>query len=48
MSDPADNSETYAEEIFKVHSEDTGDPMADSHQGGAFVSGEAGGDPTKE
>ena len=45
---PADNSETYADEVFKEHSEDTGDPKADRHQGGVFVSTEFGGDPTKE
>jgi len=44
---PRDRSEAFAEEVLAEHSEDTGDPFADSHQGGAFVSTESGGDPTK-
>jgi len=44
---PRDRSETFAEEVLAEHSADTGDPFADSHQGGAFVSTESGGDPTK-
>jgi uronate dehydrogenase len=44
---PRDRGEDYADEVFAEHSADTGDPLADALQGGAFVSAEAGGDPTK-
>ena len=44
---PRDRSEDYAAKVLSEHSADTGDPLADAHQGGAFVSTEAGGDPTK-
>jgi hypothetical protein len=33
--------------VLSEHSADTGDPLGDTLQGGAFVSTEAGGDPTK-
>ena len=44
---PRDRSEDYAAKVLSEHSADTGDPLADALQGGAFVSTEAGGDPTK-
>ena len=44
---PQDKSEDHAEAVLRTCSEDTGDPLADRFQGGAFVSTEAGGDPTK-
>ncbi len=42
---PQDRSEDYAEEILRSHSADTGDALADTHQGGNFVSIEDGGAP---
>ncbi len=44
---PQDASEDFAEEVFAEHSADTGDPIADAHQGGAFTTIERGGDPHK-
>lgn len=44
---PRDRSEDYAAKVLSQHSADTGDPLADARQGGAFVSTESGGDPTK-
>ncbi len=44
---PRDRSEHYAVKVLSEHSADTGDPLADALQGGAFVSTEAGGDPAK-
>jgi uronate dehydrogenase len=44
---PQDRSEDYAAKVLSEHSADTGDPLADAHQGGAFVTTETGGDPTK-
>jgi len=42
---PQDRAEDFAEEILAVHSADTGDPLADAHQGGAFVTAESVPDP---
>ncbi len=42
---PQDRSEDFAEEVLREHSQDTGDPLADAHQGGTFVSIEEGGAP---
>ncbi len=44
---PQDRSEDYAAKVLSEHAADTGDPLADARQGGAFVSTEAGGDPAK-
>ncbi|MHA1153135.1 MAG: NAD-dependent epimerase/dehydratase family protein [Alphaproteobacteria bacterium] len=44
---PRDRSEDYAAKVLAEHSADTGDPLADAHQGGTFVSTESGGDPLK-
>ena len=44
---PRDRSEDYADKVHAAHSADTGDALADALQGGAFVSTEVGGDPTK-
>lgn len=44
---PQDRSEDHAEKVLAQHPVDTGDPLADSLQGGSFVSLESGGDPTK-
>jgi uronate dehydrogenase len=44
---PQDRSEDYAAKVLSEHSADTGDRLADALQGGAFVSTERGGDPTK-
>jgi len=38
---PEDRSEDYAAEILAEHSADTGDALADSRQGGGFVSAES-------
>jgi len=40
---PQDRAEDYAEEVLRTESADTGDPHADAHQGGVFVSSEEGG-----
>ena len=40
---PQDRAEDYAEEVLRTQSADTGDPLADAHQGGVFVSSEKGG-----
>jgi len=40
---PEDRSADFAEDVLKEHSADTGDPLADAHQGGGFVSSEEGG-----
>ena len=37
---PRDNAEDYAAEILADHPENTGDPRADAHQGGHFVTAE--------
>ena len=42
---PQDHSEVFAEEVLRDQSADTGDPVADAHQGGTFVSVEEGGGP---
>lgn len=42
---PQDKSEDYAEHVLANYSDDTGDPLADSKQGGNFVSSEGGGAP---
>ena len=44
---PQDRSEDYAAEVLARHSAATGDALADALQGGAFVSAEGGGDPSK-
>lgn len=44
---PQDRGEDHAAKVLSKHSADTGDPLADSRQGGTFVSTESGGDPTK-
>ncbi len=44
---PQDRSEDFAAKVLAEHSADTGDPLADAHQGGTFVSTESGGDPLK-
>ena len=44
---PQDRSEDYADEMLAACPAETGDPVADRHQGGTFCSTEAGGDPTK-
>ena len=44
---PQDRSEDYAAEVLATCPVETGDPVADRHQGGGFCSTEAGGDPTK-
>jgi len=44
---PQDRSEDYAEEVLAACPTETGDPVADSHQGGNFCSTESGGNPTK-
>jgi len=45
---PKDKGEDYAAKVLAEHSADTGDPLADAHQGGGFVSVELGGDPNKD
>jgi len=42
---PQDRAEDFAAEVLAVHSADTGDPLADAHQGGAFVTAESVTDP---
>jgi len=42
---PMDKSEDYAESVLAGFAQDTGDPLADSSQGGNFVSSEGGGAP---
>ncbi len=42
---PQDRSEDFAEQVLRERSADTGDPLADAHQGGNFVSIEEGGAP---
>lgn len=44
---PQDRSEDYAAEVIASGPASTGDPVADEHQGGAFVGVESGGDPSK-
>ncbi len=44
---PADRSEEHAAEVLASFSAQTGDPVADRHQGGRFCSTESGGDPVK-
>lgn len=44
---PEDRSEDYAMDVLATCPAETGDPVADRHQGGSFCSTEAGGDPTK-
>ncbi|MEN8196391.1 MAG: hypothetical protein ABFS30_07725 [Pseudomonadota bacterium] len=44
---PQDRSEDYAAKVLSENSADTGDPLGDALQGGAFVSTEGDGDPTK-
>lgn len=44
---PQDNADDYAAEVLAKHSPISGDPRADTHQGGPFCSSEAGGDPVK-
>lgn len=44
---PQDRSEDFASKVLAEHPADTGNPLADSLQGGGFVSMESGGDPTK-
>ena len=45
---PQDRSEDYAEQIFSQHSSNTGDLIADAHQGGAFVTGESFSNPATQ
>ncbi len=40
---PQDRGEDFADAVLASHAADTGDPLADSLQGGSFVSAEAGG-----
>ncbi len=44
---PADRSEEHAAEVLARSPAQTGDPIADRHQGGRFCTTESGGDPTK-
>lgn len=44
---PMDESEDFAEAVFAEHAANSGDPVADAHQGGAFTTTEIGGDPLK-
>ena len=44
---PQDKGEDHAAAVFAEHSADTGDPVVDAYQGGAFVTTESGGDPFK-
>ncbi len=45
---PEDKGEDFAAQVLAEHPASTGDPLADAHQGGTFVSVEQGGDPTKD
>jgi uronate dehydrogenase len=44
---PQDRSADYAEKVYANYPVDTGNPLADSLHGGAFVTAEMGGDPSK-
>jgi uronate dehydrogenase len=44
---PRDRSEDFAQEVLASGPAESGDPVADRHQGGPFCSTESGGDPTK-
>lgn len=44
---PQDRSEDYADDVLAHHDANTGDAIADAHQGGSFCNAESGGDPFK-